>query len=151
MSDAHESYDHPIERHDPSEGFDRSDPNTGAVWGFTIGSVAVLVLVIVALAGYFDQRFQEAVRERVLTVPSSLLRDVRNRDAWNLTHYMYGDLDKSSGRVRIPVESALQSFAQEAAAGKLFYPAKATPIKKDEPDTATAAPGATPAAKPEAK
>ena len=131
MSDV---YEHPREHHEPAEGFDRSEPNTSAIWMFTIGSVAVLVLTIAAVAAYFEQSFQQAVREKVLTAPSSLLQEVRNRDAWNATHYMYGDLDKKSGRVRIPVDSAMRAFAQEAAAGKLFYPAKATPIKKEEPD-----------------
>ena len=127
-----DSYEHPIDHHDPSEGFDRSEPNTPAIWMFTIGSVAVLVLVIVAIAGYFDQIYQQAVHDKVLVAPSSQLIEVRNRDAWNSTHYMYGDLDKKSGRVRVPVDSAMQAFAQEAAAGKLFYPAKATPVKKEE-------------------
>ena len=128
------SHEHqPIAHHDPSEGFDRSEPNTPAIWMFTIGSFAVLVLVIVAIAGYFDQIYQQAVHDKVLVAPSSQLLDVRNRDSWNLTHYMYGDLDKKSGRVRIPVDDAMQAFAKDAAAGKLFYPAKATPIKKEEP------------------
>jgi len=127
-----DSYEHPIDHHDPSEGFDRSEPNTPAIWMFTIGSVAVLVLVIVAIAGYFDQIYQQAVHDKVLVAPSSQLIEVRNRDAWNSTHYMYGDLDKKSGRVRVPVDSAMQAFAQEAVAGKFFYPAKATPVKKEE-------------------
>jgi stringent starvation protein B len=96
------------------------------------------------------------VYERVLIAPSELLQDVRNRDAWNMTHYMYGNLDKSTNRVRIPIDKAMQTFAAEAAAGKLFYPAKATPIKKEEPAAAAAAPagavpaGTTPAAAPAA-
>ena len=91
MSHADEEYDHPIEHHDPQEGFDRTEPNTPAIWLFTIGSVVGLVLVIVAVQGYFEQIWKEAVYERVLSVPSELLQDVRNRDAWNLTHYMYGE------------------------------------------------------------
>jgi hypothetical protein len=63
-----------------------------------------------------------------------------------MTHYMYGNLDKSTNRVRMPVDKAMQTFAAEAAAGKLFYPAKPTPIKKEEPAAAAAAPaGETPA------
>ena len=150
MSHSEDAYEHPVEHHDPTEGYDRSEPNTPAIWMFTIGSVAVLVLVIVALAGYFDQRFQEAVHDKVLIAPSSQLEEVRNRDAWNATHYMYGDLDKKSGRVRIPVASAMESFARDAAEGKLFYPAKATAIKKDEPDKPAAAPANGPAGTPSA-
>ncbi|MDP8989743.1 MAG: hypothetical protein M3N41_06650 [Acidobacteriota bacterium] len=146
MSHSDEDYDHPIAHHDPKEGFDRSEPNTPAIWLFTVGSIIGLVLVIVAVQGYFEQIYKDAVSERVLTVPSELLQDVRNRDAWNLSHYMYGDLDKSSNRVRMPIDKAMQTFAAEAAAGKLFYPAKATAIKKEEPDAAATPAGATPAA-----
>jgi hypothetical protein len=148
MSDANEEYDHPIAHHDPQEGFDSTEPNTPAIWLFTVVSIIGLILVIVAVQGYFDQIYKEAVYQRVLTAPSELLQDVRNRDAWNMTHYMWGNLDKSSNRVRMPIDKAMQTFAAEAAAGKLFYPAKDTPIKKDEPSTAAAAPGAVPGAAP---
>jgi hypothetical protein len=145
MSDSNEEYDHPIAHHDPKEGFDPTEPNTPAIWLFTAGSIIGLILVIVAVQGYFEQIYKDAVSERVLTVPSELLQDVRNRDAWNLSHYMYGDLDKSSNRVRMPIDKAMQAFATEAAAGKLFYPAKATVIKKEEPDAAATPAGAAPA------
>ena len=150
MSHADDAYEHPIVHHEPQEGFDSTEPNTPAIWLFTIVSVVGLVLVIVAVQGYFDQLYKEAVYERVLSAPSEQLRDVRNRDAWNLTHYMYGDLDKSSNRVRMPIDKAMQIFAAEAAAGKLFYPAKPTPIKKEEPAAAATPAGATPAAAPAA-
>jgi hypothetical protein len=140
-----ELYEHPIEHHEPQEGFDKSEPDSHAVWGFTAGSVAVLILVIFAVQGYFEQIYKEAVYQRVLAVPSEQLQDVRNRDAWNLSHYMYGDLDKSSKRVRIPIDKAMQMLADEAAAGKLFYPAKPTVPKKEEPATPATSTGATPA------
>jgi len=146
MSNANEEYDHPIAHHDPSEGFDKSEPNTPAIWLFTVASVLGLILVIAAVQGYFEQIYKEAVYDRVLSVPSEQLQDVRNRDAWNLTHYMYGNLDKSTNRVRIPIDKAMQMFATEAAAGKLFYPAKDTPIKVEAPAAAAPADGAAPAA-----
>jgi len=141
MSHSDDAYDHPIKHHDPSEGFDPTEPNTPAIWLFTVVSVLGLILVIVAVQGYFDQIYKEAVYERVLSVPSEQLQEVHNRDAWNSTHYMYGNLDKSTNRVRIPLDKAMQAFAAEAAAGKLFYPAKATAIKVEE-----SAAGAAPAA-----
>jgi len=144
MSHPDEHYEHPIAHHDPKEGFDATEPDTPAIWLFTVGSIVGLVLVIVAVQGYFNQIYKDAITERVLTVPSELLQDVRNRDAWNLSHYMYGDLDKSSNRVRMPIDKAMQTFATEAAAGKLFYPAKATAIKKEEPAAAARPAAATP-------
>jgi len=127
-----DSYEHPIEHHDPAEGFDKSEPHAGAIAAFGVVSVLMLVLLIFAIQGYFDKVYQQAVFEKVLSAPSEQLRDLRNRDAWNLTHYMYGDLSKASGRVRIPIDRAMQIYVQEAAAGKLFYPAKATAPKKDD-------------------
>jgi hypothetical protein len=133
MSHSDDLYEHKaIEKHDPSEGFDRTEPFIGPIWGFTIGSVLILVLVIGAIQGYFEQVWNDLVYEKVLSAPSSQLIDVRNRDAWNSTHYMYGDLDPKSGRVRIPVDRAMQLFADEAKAGKSFYPGKPAAPKKDD-------------------
>ena len=71
---------------------------------FAVGSVILLVLTIVALQEYFDQIWNEAVYEKVLAAPSEQLKDLRNRDDWNLTHYMYSD--KKTGVVRIPMDKA---------------------------------------------
>src|SRR5579862_2014045 len=125
-----EDYEHPLPHHDPQEGFDRSEPEAGQIVAFTIGSAILLIAMILALQAYFEHIYQQAVFDKVLSAPSEQLQDLRNRDDWNLTHYMYGNLDPKSGRVRIPVDRALDLFAQEAKAGKLFYPAKATAIKK---------------------
>jgi hypothetical protein len=146
MSHADDVYEHPIEPHKPREGFDKTEPDARAIWGFTVGSVLALILVIVAVQGYFEQIFQTALYEKVLSAPSGQLQDLRNRDSWNLTHYMYGDLNKSSGRVRIPIDQAMRMFADEAAAGKLFYPAKPTVPKKEEPAPAAPAAEAPPTA-----
>jgi len=132
MSHPDDSYEHPLVHHDPAEGFDKSEPRAGAIAAFGVVSVIMLVLLIFAVQGYFDKVYQQAVFDKVLSAPSEQLRDLRARDAWNLTHYMYGDLNKNSGRVRIPIDRALQLYAQEAAEGKLFYPAKATAPKKDD-------------------
>ena len=140
----HEEFQ-PRPKHEASEGFDYSEPRSGSIWAFTIVSVLVLVVVIGALQQYFDKIWNDLVYERVLAPPSEQLQTVRNRDQWDLTHYMY--LDKKSGQVRIPIEEAQQLFLKEAAAGKPFYPGKPTVPKKEE-DTAqpAAAPGAPPGA-----
>lgn len=134
---------------DPREGFDRAEPSSGAIAMFAVGSLILLVLTIATIQQYFEHIWNEAVYEKVLAPPSELLHEVRGRDDWNLTHYMY--LDKKSGQVRIPVERAMELELQDAAAGKTFYPAKPTAPKKEEP--AAGAPGApaTPAPVPEKK
>src|SRR5258706_6789435 len=132
MSHTDDSSEHQIERQDPAEGFDKGEPHAGAIAAFGVVSVLMLVLLIVAVQGYFDKVYQQAVFDKVLSAPSGQLRDLRDRDAWNLTHYMYGDLSKASGRVRIPIDCAMELYSQQAASGKLFYPAKATAPKKDD-------------------
>src|SRR5258707_6091937 len=105
-----------IEHHDPTEGFDPTEPKSGAVWGFAIGSVLVLVITIWALQQYFEKIWNDAVYEKVLAPPSEELQTVRARDDWDLTHSMY--LDKKSGQVRIPVDKAQELFMKEVAEGK---------------------------------
>ena len=133
---------------DPREGFDRAEPSAAAIAAFAIGSMVLLVLTILAIQQYFVHIWNEAVYEKVLAPPSEQLREVRGRDDWNLTHYMY--MDKPSGQVRIPVDKAMELNLQDAAQGKTFYPAKATVPKKEEPVAvppgAPAAPGSAPAA-----
>lgn len=142
---------------DPREGFDHQEPSAGAIAAFAVGSMVLLVMTIAAIQGYFEHIWTQAVYEKVLAPPSEQLKEVRGRDDWNLTHYMY--MDKPSGQVRIPVDRAMELVLQDAAAGKTFYPAKATAPKKEEPAVAAPAPGApgaapattTPPAAPEKK
>jgi hypothetical protein len=138
---------------DPREGFDRAEPSVGAIFGFAAGSMILLVMTILAIQQYFDHVWNEAVYEKVLAPPSEQLREVRGRDDWNLTHYLY--MDKASGQVRIPVDQAMDLVLKDAAEGKTFYPAKEYVPKKEEPAAPVpGAPGApaatTPAAAPPA-
>jgi hypothetical protein len=130
--------DQEIRHADPREGFDKSEPRAGAIAAFAVGSVALLILTIAALQVYFNHIWEEAVYEKVLAPPSEELKALHSREDWFLTHYSYAD--KKNGLVRIPLERAMELFNEEAAAGKLFYPAKNTLPKKDEP--APAAPAA---------
>lgn len=122
--------------HDPSEGYDHSDPAVPSIWAFTIGSVIILVVVIFALQQYFVKIWDDAVYEKVLAAPSPELQDLRNRDNWALTHYSYQD--KSKGVVRIPLERAQELVLQDASAGKTFYPAKSTLPMTPEQEAAEA-------------
>jgi hypothetical protein len=146
MSKEDPVHENEIRHADPKEGFDRQEPQAGAIAGFAIGSVVLLIITIVALQAYFDKIWAEAVYEKVLAPPSEQLLQLHNREDWNLTHYGYSD--KASGTVRIPVDRAMELFKQEASSGKLFYPAKNTVPKKEEPAAVVpeAAPGAPPAA-----
>jgi len=133
-----------IRHANPKEGFDHQEPQAGAIAGFAIGSVLLLIITILALQSYFNHIWEQAVYEKVLAPPSEQLLELRNREDWNLSHYGY--IDKKSGAVRIPLDRAMELFKQEASSGKLFYPAKNTVPKKEEPvaAAAVAAPAAAP-------
>src|SRR6266446_6252977 len=102
MSDKH--HEAPVIPHDPREGFDYSEPHAKQITAFVVGSVLVLVVMILALSSYFDKIYNEAVYEKVLSVPGGEVADLRQLEAWRLTHYEYVDNQKKT--VRIPVEEA---------------------------------------------
>ena len=159
MSEHPSPYEHEVQHHDPSEGFDRTDPQVGAIAAFTIGSAVLLILVILAVQAYFNKIWEQAVHDKILVPPSGQLLELRNREDWNLAHYGY--MDKPTGVVRLPLARATELFTQEVAAGKPFYPGKPSAPKKDDgptpdvpvataaaPGGAAPAPGAPPAEKP---
>jgi hypothetical protein len=127
----------------PKEGFDHTEPKVGAIAAFGVGSVLILILTIVALEVYFNKIWDEAVYEKILAPPSEQLKGLHYREDWFLTHYSF--TDKKTGVVRIPLDKAMDLFAQEAAQGKLFYPAKDALPKKEEPVVAAEAPAPAPA------
>jgi hypothetical protein len=133
---------------DPKEGFDRAEPSAGAITTFMVASLILLVITILAIQQYFDHIWNQAVYEKVLAPPSEQLREVRGRDDWNLTHYLY--MDKPTGVVRIPVDRAMELMLQDAAAGKTFYSTKEYAPKKEEPAVAAPAPGTAPPTTPAA-
>src|SRR5512141_838297 len=126
-------YDHEVPHHDPQEGFDRSEPAARKITLFVIVSVIALVATIMAVQAYFNKIWNEAVFEKVLSVPGAQVGELRSLGSWRLSHYEYADPSKT--RVRIPYEHAKELFLAEQAAGKTFYPAKPTEPKPEEPDT----------------
>jgi hypothetical protein len=130
-------YDHEVAHHDPQEGFDHSEPAARKITVFVIVSVITLVVTILAVQSYFEKIWNEAVFEKILSVPGAQVGELRSLESWRLNHYEYADPSKT--RVRIPYEHAKELFLAEQAAGKTFYPAKPTEPKPEEPDVA--APG----------
>jgi len=128
-----DKYDHPMEHHDPSEGFDRSEPAASRIFIFVVVSVVSLVAMILAVQSYFQKIYTEAVYEKVLSVPGEELGDLRSLENWRLTHYEYPDATKKE--VRIPYERAKELVLKDAADGKTFYPGKPSEPKPEEPAT----------------
>ena len=137
-------YDNEVQHHDPSEGFDHSEPAARKITLFVIISVITLIVTILALQSYFEKIWNEAVYEKVLSVPGEEVGDLRSVSNWRLNHYEYADPSKT--RVRIPSDRAKELFLADQAAGKTFYPGKPTEPKPEEPATPAAAPGAAPEA-----
>ena len=129
MSDKH--HEGPVVPHDPKEGYDFTEPHARQITGFVVGSVVILVVLILALSSYFDRIYNEAVYEKVLIVPGEEVGQLRNLEAWRLSHYEYVDNQKKL--VRIPLERAQELFLKETGAGKYFYNTKPYPPKKEEP------------------
>jgi stringent starvation protein B len=136
--------EHEIRHADPREGFNRDEPRAKSILILAIVSVILLIVVIVGVSAYFQYIYQDAVFEKVLSAPGEQLKALRDRENAQLTQYSY--TDKQKGLVRIPVDRAMELFAQEAAAGKLFYPAKSYVPKKEEPVATPGAPAGTPGA-----
>src|SRR5579863_5356527 len=129
-----------VEKHSPEEGFDPTEPESGPIWAFTIGSLILLVVVILAVQAYFEGLWNQAVFEKVLAVPGQEVGDLHNLENWRLTHYEYTDPSKTA--VRIPFDQARKAFLEDAKAGKTFYPAKPTEPKPETADAPAAGPGA---------
>jgi hypothetical protein len=124
-------YDHEVIKHDPKEGFDPTEPEASRITMFVVVSVVTLIVVIFAIQNYFENVWNVAVTEKVLTVAPPELKDQRALEAWRMTHYEYTTPEKS--QVRIPLERARELVLQEAAEGKTFYPARPTTPKVEAP------------------
>lgn len=124
------------------EGFDRNDPSGPWVLAFAAGIVFTLVLVVFAVDYLFQATLDQNINDSVLTQDSPELQEIRTKEAEQLNHYRYADAEKKA--VRLPIDRAMDLFAAEAKAGKLFYPTKPSPVKAPEADPAAA--GAAPAA-----
>jgi len=120
------------------QGYDRQDPSGLWVLVFTLAIVVTLVVVVLGVDFLFQATLDQNVSSQVLTQEDQILQEVRTAEAEQLNHYRY--LDKEKKTVRLTIDRAMELFAAESKVGKLFYPAKAAPVKTAE-QLAAAAPG----------
>jgi hypothetical protein len=136
---SHESqYDHEVTKHDPKEGFDATEPDSGRITFFVVASVITLAVVIGALQNYFDSEWNSAYTERVTNSVAPALKDQHALENWRFTHYEYTTDQKKE--VRLPLDVARQLVLDDAKAGKTFYPAKPTVPQPENPDQGKEAP-----------
>ena len=115
--------------------YDHTEPQYSLLW--IIGGVIVILLVFVGIGiqFYYENTESATLYDRVLSQDSWQLRDLRNKEQWELTHYGY--IDQTKGQVRIPVDQAMKLVIQESASPK--YPTSAYAVKTPE-QLAAAAP-----------
>lgn len=114
----------------PQEGFDREEPNAGAIALLGVGVIVVLVAVVIGLQLYYDTLKEEQVYVKVLAPESEDLRNLRAREDTEL--HSYGYIDREQGTVRLTIDRAMELLVAEAAAGKLPYPTSPYPVKPEE-------------------
>src|SRR5262249_1943119 len=71
-----------------------------------IGTVAALVVVVLGIAQFFDIAVRDEIQEKVLSQPSSALRDLHASEQSRLQTYAW--VDQKAGVVRIPVDRAIE-------------------------------------------
>lgn len=110
--------------------YDHSEPKYSLI--AILGAVTVILLIFVGIGiqYYYEHTESDAVYDRVLSQPSWQLQDLRNKEAWELTHY--GTWDKTKGTFRIPVDQAMKLVGQEAAEGRSKYPTNSYEVKTAE-------------------
>ncbi|MBI4875777.1 MAG: hypothetical protein HY822_14170 [Acidobacteria bacterium] len=108
-------------------GYEKSEPRMGLVALAFGGIMVALILVVLALQGFYDRAREQQIFVQVLQPVSEDLVNLRAKEDGQLHSYQY--LDRAAGTVRIPIERAMELLEKEAAEGRLSYPAKPAPVK----------------------
>lgn len=120
-------------------GYERGEPKSWMIVAWGAGTVLALVLVIAGIQFYFDRVKEQQVYQKQMEPVSADLLSLRAKEDAHLHSYAY--VDRNKGVVRIPINRAMELLAKEAAAGKLPYPTKPTPVVVPQPGGADAATG----------
>ena len=111
------------------QSYDHSEPSYTIIAALGVTTVIALIFIGIGVQFYYERTEEARVYEKVLSQPSWTLQDLRNKEAWELSHYTY--LDKTKGTVRIPIDQAMTLVANEAAENQLKYPTNAYAVKTD--------------------
>lgn len=139
----HSEYREEIPHGDHPASYDHSEPQARSIALYMAATVVLLALVGIAIQAYYDLVQSKTEYEQVLSQDNWQLRDLRNKEQWELTHYGY--VDKTKGTVRIPLDQAMQLVAQDAAANAPKYPTTSYRVKTAEELAAAGSPGVSPA------
>lgn len=101
------------------------EPKNFLILGIGLTSVAVLVAVMFGLQSYFLDIRDSEQHVKVLGKQSQELLDLRAKEQKRLTSFAY--VDKASGRVRIPIDLAMEKLVEVGRAGVPSIQAEASP------------------------
>jgi hypothetical protein len=142
----HSEYREEIVLDEHPRNYDHSEPRSRMIAIYMAATVVFLVFIGIAIQAYYELTYNNEEYQRVLSQDNWTLRDLRNKEQWELTHYGY--VEKEKGTVRIPIDQAMQLILQDNAENKLKYPTNPYPVKTPEQlaaagTPAVSAPGAT--------
>ena len=127
--------------------YDHTEPKGSLLLVLIVLTAVLLALMGIGIQYYYQTLREHEIQQRVLIPENIQLQDLRNKEAYDLSTYGYAD--KAAGKVRIPIERAMQIVAQEAKENRVKWPTAPTRVKTPEELAASPAvsqPGAAAAA-----
>lgn len=126
----HGEYREELHHGEHPHSYDHTEPRYSIVWVIFIVTVVLTAGIGIVVQMYTDRTESNIVYDKVLSQESWQLRDLRNKEQWELTHYGY--YDKNAGTVRMPIDQAMKLVIQEASEGRPKYPTAPYAVKTPE-------------------
>lgn len=79
---------------------------SGTILLLVVVTVATLIVVVLGIVQFFDVSARDEIDQKMNGQPNSALRDLRALEKERLSRYVW--VDQAAGKVRIPVERALE-------------------------------------------
>jgi hypothetical protein len=117
--------------------YDHTEPRGSLLLILIVLTAVLLVLMGIGIQFYYETLREHEIQQRVLIPENNQLKDLRNKEAYELSTYGY--TDKAAGKVRIPIERAMQVVAQEAKENRVKWPTTPYKVKTPEEIAASAA------------
>ena len=129
---SHSSEHDPPLVHKTEEGFDHTEPRTAWIAAFGAFIVVVLILTILGIQYYFDRYSEQQIFTQVLEPVADDLTNLRDREDIDLHQDKY--VDRTTKKVRISIERAMDLLVKEYAEGRLPYSTAPQAVKPIEPE-----------------
>ena len=117
--------------------YDHTEPKGSLLLILIVLTAVLLALMGIGIQYYYQTLREHEIQQRVLIPENNQLRDLRDKEAYELSTYGY--TDRTAGKVRIPVERAMQIVAQEAKENRVKWPTAPYKVKTPEEMAASAA------------